>query len=144
MPVVDVIDQTYVAVPPRQLLDAMCDESAWSTVLPGVRLRCFDDRGVLGRRWRVSGVLDGTAEVWLEEMAEGTVVHVFLQADPTDGSTSVRARRRAGPAYHARLKRWVTHVRDSLDVGRAVGDPPAGVGGPDAATPDVTTSRTAR
>ncbi|WP_370619140.1 hypothetical protein [Mumia sp. Pv 4-285] len=124
MPVVDVIDQTYVAVPPRLLVDAMCSESAWSTVLPKIELRCFDDRGDLGRRWRVSGELDGTAEVWLEAMPEGTVVHVFLQADPADATTSTRAGRRIDRTYHERLKRWVTHVRDSLDVGRAVGDAP--------------------
>ncbi|MGH1562633.1 hypothetical protein [Mumia sp. DW29H23] len=124
MPAVDVIDQTYAAVPPRPLREVLCAESAWAAVLPGLELRCFEDRGDRGKRWSVSGALEGTAEVWLEATAEGTIVHVFLQADPVPAAPSRRAARRIDRDYRERLKRWVTQVRDTLDVGRAVGEPP--------------------
>ncbi|TNC33017.1 polyketide cyclase / dehydrase and lipid transport [Mumia zhuanghuii] len=127
MPAVDVIDQTYAAVPPRALREVLCAEPAWARVLPDLRLDCFEDRGVRGKRWTVSGGLDGTAEVWLEEVGEGTVVHVFLQADPATVPRSERARAALDRAYRIRLKRWVTGVRDRLDAAREVGMPPAHV-----------------
>lgn len=125
MPAVDVIDQTYVAVSPRALRKALCVETAWAEVVPDLRLVCFEDRGLRGKRWTVSGALEGTAEVWLEEVAEGTVVHVFLQADPSAPPRSERARFRLDKAYRDRLKRWVTEVRDTLDAAREVGVAPA-------------------
>ncbi|WP_262851866.1 hypothetical protein [Mumia quercus] len=125
MPAVDVIDQTYVAVPPRALRKVLCVEAVWAEVVPDLQLACFEDRGLRGKRWTVSGALDGTAEVWLEELAEGTVVHVFLQADPATPPRSERARVRLDRAYRERLKRWVTDVRDTLDAEREVGVAPA-------------------
>jgi len=124
MPAVDVIDQTYAPVPPRPLREVLCAESGWSEVLPGLELRCFEDRGDRGKRWRVSGSLDGTAEVWLEQTPEGTIVHLFLQADPSARGMSTRGARRMERDVRERLKRWVTQVRDALDVGRSVGEPP--------------------
>lgn len=127
MPAVDVIDETYAAVAPDRLRDALCAESAWALVLPELELRCFEDRGVRGKRWAVSGALEGTAEVWLERLPEGTVVHVFLQADPAvplSGPTAARRARQLDTACRVRLKRWVTHVRDALDESRAVGEAP--------------------
>ena len=60
-----------------------------------------------------------------ESIAEGTVVHVFLQADPSAPPRSERARFRLDKAYRDRLKRWVTEVRDTLDAAREVGVAPA-------------------
>ncbi|PJJ56061.1 hypothetical protein CLV56_0265 [Mumia flava] len=125
MPLVDVVDQTYVAVGPERLRARLCDEVALAAVLgPGLAVRCFEDRGRRGKRWRLSGALDGTAEVWLEELAEGTVVHVFVQADPSRSPRSARARRRVEERYHQALSRWVTSVRDELDGSRPVGAAP--------------------
>ncbi|MFD1826547.1 MULTISPECIES: polyketide cyclase / dehydrase and lipid transport [Mumia] len=124
MPAVDVIDQTYAAVPPSALRKVLCAEAAWGDVLADVRLDCFEDRGLRGKRWTVSRGLEGTAEVWLEEVAEGTVIHVFLQADPAVAPRSERARSALDRAYRVRLKRWVTEVRDTLDADRVVGAAP--------------------
>ncbi|MBW9211426.1 hypothetical protein KV100_17380 [Mumia sp. zg.B21] len=141
MPAVDVIDQTYAPVPQRQLREVLCAESGWSEVLPGLELRCFEDRGDRGKRWSVSGTLDGTAEVWLEQAPEGTIVHLFLQADPSAPGMSTQGVRRMERDVRERLKRWVTQVRDTLDVGRPVGEPPATAQRGAAPTEDVRDAR---
>lgn len=119
-PAFDVTDETLVVASPERLRDVLCTERFWEDRLPGVRLRCIDDRGPLGKRWTVSGAMRGSAEVWLERWADAVVVHVFWQADPADGrAVSGRVRRR----FEIELKGYVTAVKDRLEAGRAPGTP---------------------
>ncbi|MGH3425306.1 MAG: SRPBCC family protein, partial [Nocardioidaceae bacterium] len=66
MPLLDLVDETYVVAGPARLRTLLCDEQAWRTWFPDLALRCFDDRAELGKRWTVSGALVGTCEIWLE------------------------------------------------------------------------------
>ncbi|MGJ9411984.1 hypothetical protein ACHAAC_04660 [Aeromicrobium sp. CF4.19] len=120
MPLLDLLDQTFVVAPVAELRAVLCDELAWARLDIPVTPR--EDRGLLGVRWDVGGPLRGTAEVWLEQAHRGVVVHVFLQADPVRRSSSAAAHRR----WAAPLKRWVLDVKRGHDVAR-----PAAVVPPD-------------
>ncbi len=84
-----------------------------------------EDRADKGIRWQVHGALDGTMEVWLEPVLDGTIVHYFLHAEPTgrdaaavrkDLAVANRARRAQGRAmaFEAKL---------GAERGRRVGEP---------------------
>lgn len=121
----DLIDETYIVGEPERLRDLVCDEHRWRRWFPDLELTCFEDRGERGKRWTVAGALVGTAEVWLERSGEGTIVHVFVQADPV---RQVRCPRRLGRRMHRRyavpLKREITAVKDDVERGRNAGEPP--------------------
>jgi hypothetical protein len=95
----DLADDTYVAAAPT-----------W----PDLRLRVREDRGAEGLRWEVTGALTGTAEIWLEPVGDGTVVHFYLRS-----GLGERARERRRVAW----KRAVHRLKDELEAGRAVGTP---------------------
>ncbi|WP_380168598.1 hypothetical protein [Jannaschia sp. R86511] len=89
MPLVDVLDDTFV----RAGRAAVRHEtgSLWGSWLPGLRLRVAEDRAEAGVRWSAvsratargsSADLAGTAEVWLEAVPGGTVVHLYVRLDP--------------------------------------------------------------
>jgi hypothetical protein len=139
---VDVVDETFLAVPPVRAAAAFADPAAWRRFWPDLVLSVVTDRGDKGFRWTVQGALVGSMEVWLEPEMDGTVLHYYLRADPSDSNgrpvplpprraLEERARRqRAAKAIALGLK-------DELEEGRAPGEPPAGisVGSPDAARP---------
>ena len=82
----------------------------------------FMDRGDAGVRWSVAGRLLGSAEVWLEPVAGGTLLHYYLRVDLADGSSVRsraidRARRREALAW----KRRAFALKDELEAGRVVG-----------------------
>ncbi|MGH3357978.1 MAG: hypothetical protein ACRDO7_04190 [Nocardioidaceae bacterium] len=122
-PAVDVIDETLVVASASRVRDLVCDEARWEAILPGLRLSCIEDRGALGKRWSVSGSLEGSAEVWLEPWADAVVVHVFLQADAGDTTPSARASRRLRRRYALKVKRYVLRIKATLEEGRAPGTP---------------------
>lgn len=118
-PLPDVVDETFV-VAPVSALRFLCDESTWSRWFSGLALKCTQDRGRLGKRWTVSGELSGTAEVWLQEHADGVVVHVYLR--PSDVAGGGRGRR---DSYARQLKAHMFEVKDQLEAGRRPGEPGA-------------------
>lgn len=127
MPLLDVIDETYVVAPIESVRRALCDERAAAVHVPGLALVCAEDRGVKGRRWELRGDLRGTAEVWLEPVGDGVLVHAYVRADPArsrrfsclrPGDQAAALRRR----YARPLKRWVLSVKDQLEAGRLPGE----------------------
>ena len=125
-PALDITDETLVVAAPERVREVLCDEVYWERWLPGVRLRCIDDRDLLGKRWSVSGTMTGSAEVWLEPWADAVVVHVFWQVDLADGrALDARTHRR----YELEVKARVTVVKDRLEAGRAPGTPRAAPAG---------------
>lgn len=84
MPLVDVMDDTFVRAPRTAVLTATAPH--WTEWLPALTLRVAEDRGEKGVRWLVTGCdrgrLTGTAEVWLEAVRGGTVVHLYVRLDP--------------------------------------------------------------
>ena len=114
-PQFDLVDETFV-VAPASALRFLCDERTWARWFPGIRLTCTQDRGLLGKRWSMSGELVGTAEVWLEGEADGVIVHIYLRS---------RGPGRDPKRYARPLKHYMFEVKDRLEVGRRPGQPSA-------------------
>lgn len=131
MPSVDVVDETFVAVPPEVLIVEFAPVR-WTALWPDLDLRVVTDRGPAGFRWTITGALVGSMEVWLEPVLDGTVLHYFLRADPPgpDGRPCPAPSRR-GAAEARRRQRAAKAIafgcKDRLDAGRAAGEPPPGV-----------------
>ncbi len=123
VPLVDVIEELFVVAAPERVRCVVCDETGWRACFPGVALTPYDDRGRLGIRWAVSGELEGTAEVWLEEHGDGTIVHAYLRADPARGDPRRlgRSRRRTVQRYALPLKQYLLDVKDLLEGDRPLG-----------------------
>jgi hypothetical protein len=122
VPTVDVIDETFLAVPASSVAAAFADPRAWRRFWPDLDLAVYADRGAEGLRWTVRGALVGTMEVWLEPVLDGTVLHYFLRADLPPGATGkplkeAQKRQRAAKAVALDLK-FV------LEDGRRPGVPP--------------------
>ena len=130
MPSVDVVDETFLAVPPRVVAAEFAVPARWPRLWPDLQLEVMADRGVEGIRWTVSGALVGSMEVWLEPVLDGTLLHYYLRADPPapDGrprpapprpaAAEARRRQRAAKAIAFALKQ-------RLEAGREPGEPPA-------------------
>ena len=128
MPSVDVVDETFLAVPPERVA-AEFAPPRWGALWPDLRLQVVTDRGVQGFRWTVTGALVGSMEVWLEPVLDGTVLHYFLRADPAgpDGAPAPAPWRR-GMAEANRRQRAAKAIafacKERLEAGRAPGEPP--------------------
>jgi hypothetical protein len=82
VPSVDVVDETFLAVPPAVVAVEFALPSRWPQLWPDLQLQVMTDRGVKGIRWTVRGALVGSMEVWLEPVLDGTLLHYYLRADP--------------------------------------------------------------
>lgn len=150
MPTVDIIDETFIVASRQQLRALLCDDARWMHCFPDVTFTVYEDRRLDGIRWNVSGALVGTAEVWLQEWADGTIVHAYLRAEPraepraqprnlrfvrldhartlrAQSDESRRRRRRVASKLRRRytlpLKRHLTAVKDAVEGSRAAGTP---------------------
>ena len=76
-------------------------------------------------RWKLSGAVEGTAEVWLDEFGDGTVVHTYLRGEPASGGPRKRWRRErwVRRRYALPLKRHLTAVKDALEAEHVPGLP---------------------
>lgn len=117
MPLLDIVDSTFIVAPISDLRTILCDETSWLAL--GMSVSCYEDRGLRGKRWTLEGRLVGTAEVWLEEAYGGVVVHCFVQADPVGRASRAALRRR----FARPLKRWVLDVKRTYDADRPAGLP---------------------
>lgn len=121
---VDLVDETYVVVPPQRLAPVFADPRTWAQWWPDLTLEVAEDRGPKGVRWRVSGSLAGTGEVWLEPYRDGTVVHLYLRLDPAPGHDAGRGRRAADRlrrGFAVDFKRRLNALKDELEDGREAG-----------------------
>lgn len=119
----DVVDETFLAVPPPVVAAAFADPRSWRGFWPDLTLEVYLDRGVQGLRWTVRGALTGSMEVWLEPMLDGTLLHYFLRADlpnvvkPRDVLREIARRQ-----LHA--KTIALDLKTVLEDGRRPGCPP--------------------
>lgn len=126
---VDVVDETFLAVPASVLAAEFAQPARWRRMWPDLDLEVTTDRGVAGLRWTVRGALVGSMEVWLEPVLDGTVLHYFLRADPqgSDGMPQPAPTRR-GAAEARRRQRDAKAIafdcKARLEAGRAPGEPP--------------------
>ncbi|MEO6821676.1 MAG: polyketide cyclase / dehydrase and lipid transport [Candidatus Nanopelagicales bacterium] len=129
MPTIDLVDETFVAAERSLLVTDAADPARWREWWPDLDLTVFMDRGPDGLRWNVRGALVGSCELWLEQVADGVLVHYYLRVDPASGSVDVTTRR--GARHAARLRaerarRWKRSVwawKDELERGRSAGSP---------------------
>lgn len=129
VPLVHIVDDTFVAAAPAALARHIGDPNSWRRWWPDLELTLTEDRGVKGVRWTVSGALTGTSEIWLEPWGDGVLVHFYLRADPTARGprrATVRPRRVHRLREHRRRswKRTVHALKDAVEAGRPPGVPP--------------------
>ncbi|MBW4721654.1 polyketide cyclase / dehydrase and lipid transport [Saccharothrix obliqua] len=124
MPSVDVVDETFLAVPPEVVAAAFATPGSWAAYWPDLILDVYLDRGAQGLRWTVAGALVGTMEVWLEPVLDGTLLHYFLRADPR-GDTSPKRLRQEVRRRQLAAKRVSLGLKMTLEAGRPPGVPPA-------------------
>ena len=138
MPLVDLIDETFVVSAAATLAARLRDPSVVRRAWPGLDLVVFMDRGDNGIRWTVTGDLVGSCEIWLEPCGDGVIVHYFLRADPTRRGSSTepvsgpsgRLQRLAVRVAREHATRWkavLDGIKDELESGRRVGEPRPGV-----------------
>lgn len=120
---VDLVDEIFVVADPAEVRAATCDPERWQSWFPGAVFTPYDDRGPLGARWTVTGALRGTAEVWLEEHGDGSVVHAYLRVDPAERSRGRQRRDRVVAGYARPLKRRLFELKDLLEGDREPGTP---------------------
>lgn len=125
---IDLVDETFLAVPPASVAPVVADPARWRRWWPDQHLTVFLDRGEKGIRWSVSGAVVGSSEIWLEEFRDGTILHYFLRADPTQrGTANVAEPIGDSPAQQRRAARlrsdaatsWKRHVwalKDELEA----------------------------
>lgn len=133
VPLVDLIDETFIVADPQDVAARLLDERVWRRWWPDRRLVVFMDRGAAGVRWTVTGDLVGSCEVWLEPFADGVIVHYFLRADPTrrgsetepvSGSPARLARRSTRVRIDEAMtwKALLNVLKDELEANRPVGE----------------------
>ena len=115
---VDVIDELYVVADPVAVRAATCDVARWRRWFPELVLTSYDDRGLEGVRWQLSGALTGSAEVWLEAFGDGVIVHTYVRARPSAGAPRHLDK---GRRLERAIKRRMTDVKDELETGRVPG-----------------------
>ncbi|WP_116708946.1 polyketide cyclase / dehydrase and lipid transport [Actinomycetospora cinnamomea] len=126
MAAVDVVDETFLAVPPERLAREFADPARWRRLWPDLDLRVFADRGPQGVRWSVVGdAWRGSMEVWLEAVGDGTVLHWFLRVDPVGAPLGRRAATREAQRRQRAAKVLAFALKDRLEAGRPPGVPPA-------------------
>ncbi|QRP44053.1 polyketide cyclase / dehydrase and lipid transport [Amycolatopsis sp. FDAARGOS 1241] len=128
-PALDLVDETFIVVPPSTLAAAFADPASWRRYWPDLVLEVYTDRGDKGLRWTVTGALVGTMEVWLEPVLDGTVLHYFLRATPAGPGGAPRQLtwrelRREQDRRARAAKDLALGLKDVLEDGRAPGIPP--------------------
>jgi hypothetical protein len=127
VPSIDVVDETFLVVPPKVLAAVFAEPSSWARYWPDLVLSVYLDRGDAGLRWTVRGALVGTMEVWLEPMLDGTLLHYFLRADlPESVIRGPRQVRRERQARQVAAKQVALELKAILEEGRPAGCPPTG------------------
>jgi hypothetical protein len=121
MPLVDLADDTFVVAEPARLARRLIAAEFWRACWPSVRLDPYHDRGTEGMRWYVRGEFTGTAELWLEPYRDGTVVHVFLRADPARRQLAGRRLARVRREFAVAVKSAMFALKDEVEAGRTVG-----------------------
>ena len=118
MPLLDVIDETFVVAPPPVVAAAVKDPAFWAEVFPGLELTVFQDRGDEGIRLTVTGALVGSNEFWIEPWGDGAIVHYYLRADPV-GRVSPRRAVKLRTRHCVRLKAGLNAIKDRLEAARS-------------------------
>jgi len=124
---IQVADETYVAAPGVQVGAAVSNPSSWRRWWPDLRVQVVEDRGEKGIRWKVTGALTGTMEIWLEPSLDGVVLHYFLHAEPTGAAAWQLAKLNLAKLTHTRRvagRKMAFELKMTLERSRPVGVSP--------------------
>lgn len=121
---IDIVDETFLAVPAGTVKAAFADPRSWSRYWPDLVLEVYTDRSDEGLRWTVRGALVGTMEIWLEPMLDGTLLHYFLRASPDGPALSPRKLRQEFDRRARAAKGIALGLKEILEDGREPGVPP--------------------
>lgn len=138
MPLVDLVDDTFVVAEPREVAVAVSDPVRWERWWPDLEVQVERDRGDKGVQWvarsrpGTARAVVGTLEVWLEPWGDGVLVHHYARLDPSGWREGATQRRRWADRERERpALRWKAHVhalKDELEGGRAPGAARTGQG----------------
>lgn len=131
---VDLVDESFIAVPPAVLAPIVADPQRWPSWWPDMHLAVFMDRGLQGLRWSTTGAFVGSVEIWLEAFRDGTIVHYYLRGLPTESDPTAGIElpdtpagwRRAARLRESRAFQWkrlVWALKDEVEGARAPGCP---------------------
>lgn len=123
---IQVADETFVAAHPSTAGAVVNDRARWRRWFADLRLEVVEDRGDAGVRWRVSGPLHGTMEIWCEGVLDGFVLHYYLHAEPATPPSGAAAVAEANKQRRVAGKEMSFEVKRVLEGDRRVGDPAAG------------------
>ena len=120
---VELSDETFIAVDRPRVAAVVGDPGRWTAWWPDLELEVLRDRGDKGRQWILTGQIRGTAEVYLEQWHDGTIVHVFLRLEPRAGDPVGTAADRIAAVRRRSLswKRTIHRLKDELEAGRPAG-----------------------
>ena len=118
---IQVADETFVAAAPATVGAAVGDRAAWRRWFPDLVLEVVEDRAEKGVRWKVTGALTGTMEIWLEPVLDGVLLHYFLHAEPAGGAAAGTAGAAMNHRRRVAGKRMAFEVKNTLEAGRPVG-----------------------
>lgn len=125
VPLLDLIDETYIVCDPRSAAEAVHQPERWARWWPDLSLAVFMDRGPLGIRWSATGDPTGSVEVWLEPVGDGVLLHHYLRLDPVGvDPADPRVVRRCVRERGRRARDWKRHawaLKDELEGARAPG-----------------------
>ncbi|WP_203660579.1 polyketide cyclase / dehydrase and lipid transport [Actinocatenispora rupis] len=121
----DVLQEMFVAAPPRRVADRLADPAVPAALWPDLTVTVTERRGDEGRRYAVDGAWRGTAELWLEPCADGVLVHAYLRVDRAAGVPSAAACGREWRRRDAAMRRALWPYKDELEADRSPGDPVA-------------------
>jgi hypothetical protein len=122
---IQVADVAFIAAQPDGVAAALAGAQRWRRWFPDLNLTVTEDRGPRGLRWRVSGSVNGTSEMWIEPDLDGVMLHYFLHAEPSAELTfgqiadEVRRRRVAG-------RTAMNEAKFTAEAGRRLGEPAVG------------------
>jgi hypothetical protein len=122
VPAIDLVEDGFVAAYPPLVRARVAVPEFARELWPDLRVEVSEDRGRDGLRFTVDGALTGTAEVWLEDWADGVVVHVYLRVAPA-GDWPARRVLRERQARRAAVRGLLWAVKDELEGGRRPGGP---------------------
>lgn len=105
-----------VVAEPAYVAARLGDRALWRQWWPGLTLTPYEWRGLEGVRWTVSGEATGTAELWLEQVRDGVVVHWYLRVDPRSPKRGLRER------YMTAYRRNLWRFKDEVERGRPAGE----------------------
>jgi hypothetical protein len=111
VPLIDISDEVFVVADPAVIAGHIKDPGRLRAWYPGLELEPIEDRGLAGMRWSARGSLKGTAEIWVEPVLDGAVVHSFIRGESSEGHQH----------WALTIKRAAFSVKDALEAGRIAG-----------------------